>query len=341
MNMPRPVVPAVLAVGTLLLFGTVTAAQEPPTAAQLEALCEANAPEGDGRTTCLDVVHRYLVPGSGPSLGYAYTDSNLAVTLVGVDWTTPEAPVPPDEGRQLVSIQVRYEALQDADYSSDDDWAVRDQAGQEGDSIESPKSPSLQGGQLAAGQTAEGWMTFSVPAGSTTLDVSYRDGMFGDEHHWTLTQGRSAGPVAQATPRPTRKPAATPKPTPAPGLGDSYVDETLRVTVRRVDWNTRSMFLKPDAGKQWVSILVRYTARQNADYNAFEDWKVIDQDGFDGGTVLFTPAEPGLTDGRLRKGRSVEGWITFEFSEGVKRITVMYTDGLFGDEHVWVVRRRR
>ena len=102
-----------LALAAVLAIGAPAAAQSPSSAvvptlvdpAALEALCAANTPDAASLATCLDVVHRYLVPGSGtpstppsasaspetaapsslPSLGFTYADPNLAVSLLRVE----------------------------------------------------------------------------------------------------------------------------------------------------------------------------------------------------------------------------------------------------------------
>ena len=305
--------------------------------AALDALCETNTPDQGELANCLAVIHAYLdqpLALALPSLGFTYDDPNLSVTLLGVEWSGAGAPA----DRQQVSLFVRYYARADADFSARDDWDVKNQGGDGGGFVESAKEPAVTGGALTAGQAVEGWVTFEFPMGVTSIDVTYADGIFGDDHPWHVAYDPAAGPVVQATAMPTAKP--TPGPTKKPGLGFTHVDPNLKVTLRRVEWDTRSTFLKPDAGKQWISIFVRYAAREAADFNATFDWKVVDADGFEGEHLLFTPKDPELTDGSIRKGSQVEGWITFEFPKGVRSVEVIYSDGLNADEHSWVVRRR-
>jgi hypothetical protein len=109
----------------------------------------------------------------------------------------------------------------------------------------------------------------------------------------------------------------------------------------KVDWNHRHRSLQSDKGDQWVSVLVQYVARDLADYDEVYDWDALDQDGFSGDHRAFFVKEPDLNSGRLRKGQKVRGWITFEFPKGVRQLTLQYRDGLFGDQHEWVVKKGR
>ena len=53
-----------------------------------------------------------------------------------------------------------------------------------------------------------------------------------------------------------------------------------------------------------------WDARQQVEAaQSADDWSAIDNDGYEGEHVLFTPKDPELTDGRLRKGSDMEGWI--------------------------------
>ncbi len=353
MTTRRATASAAVAFAALLLGSAPVLAQDPSASpgldtARLEALCEDNTPDEAALANCLDVVHRYLLPDSSPApvastepisdvpgLGDTLGDDNLAVTLLGIEWVTPATPSEgPEPERRWLSVLVRYEALDDADLSPTDDWRIEDQSGAGGRYVRNAKQPALVGGKLTKGEVAEGWLTFQLPLTLTGIALSYRDGIFGEDHGWVVTYDASMGPNVVATPRPTSKP------TPVPGLGFTYVAPNLRVTLQRVEWDTRGTFRKPEVGKQWVSVLVRYVARKPADYDAIYDWGITDDEGFRGDHVLFTPKEPELTDGRLRKGHDIAGWVTFEFPKGVRAITVTYKDGMFGEEHVWVVKRR-
>ena len=225
----------------MLAFTAQAAGQSPPAptagsvdAATLEALCAANTPDEAALANCLAVVHIYLVPGSGtdqtatppespaaappspsgPSLGYTFVDPNLAVSLLRVEWVTAGTPEPE---RQWISIYVRYVARTGADYSTGDDWKVSDQNDAGARLVDpTPKEPALTGGQVAKGESVEGWMTFQLPVGLTRINVTYSDGLFGDEHEWVVDYDPSAGPVITATPMPTPKRTHKPKPTPRP-----------------------------------------------------------------------------------------------------------------------------
>jgi hypothetical protein len=53
-----------------------------------------------------------------------------------------------------------------------------------------------------------------------------------------------------------------------------------------------------------------------------------------------SPKDDELSDGRLRKGQTVDGWLTYEFAKGVKSVTLACKDGMFADtEHVWIINR--
>jgi hypothetical protein len=193
--------------------GAQSNARSEISAEALEKLCEQNAPDDDELASCLDAVHRYLVPGSGPGIGYAYQDENLTVTLLDIDWDTDLPGITADDGQQFVSVLARYAASQDADISPTDDWRLRDQDLEEGSDADASKSPALLGQEIAAGQTVEGWVTFQIPAEPRLLEVTYSDGLFGEDRQWLVTPS-SQGVSNQATPAPTERPGATSRPTP-------------------------------------------------------------------------------------------------------------------------------
>lgn len=232
----------------------------------LETLCEQNTPDGDELASCLDVVHRYLVPGSGPSIGFTYEDDNLSVTLVDVEWETDLPGLTPDDGQQFVSVLARYEASQDADLSPTDDWRLRDQDLEEGSDADTSKAPALLGQEITAGQTVEGWVTFQVPADPGLLEVTYSDGLFGDDHQWLVTE-TSQGTTAQPTPGPTARPGSTPRPTPR-----ATPKPTPRPTPKPVTYKSPS--------KRAWSQLVKNPDRYTGD--RFEVWACIFQ--FDAAT---------------------------------------------------------
>ena len=187
----------------------------------------------------------------------------------------------------------------------------------------------MTGGTLAAGETVEGWLTFGLPIGVNELNVTYTDGIFGEAHEWSIPYDAAAGPVVVATPMPTPR---------IPGTGFTYCDRDLAVTLVRVDWNASGPILKADPEDQWVGILVRYRARQTADFSP-SDWRAVDDEGFEANQPIFTHLEPELDGGRLRRGGTVEGWVTLEFPRGVRTIEVTYTADPDGEPHVWRVRR--
>jgi hypothetical protein len=45
--------------------------------------------------------------------------------------------------------------------------------------------------------------------------------------------------------------------------------------------------------------------------------------GWEGELRIFSPMEPEVTDGQIRKGQRVHGWITFEYARGARRIELV------------------
>ncbi len=185
----------------------------------LEALCADNAPDDAALAECLRVVHHYLVPGSGPSIGTRVEDAGLAVTLVDVAWDADVPGVTPAAGETFVAVNVAYEALADADFNVTEDWNASDPAGDRLERVTPGVDPELAAGSLALGETASGWITFRAPADLSVLTVTYTDGIFGSEHEFLVAAGRTAadaGEAPSATAAPTPKPTAKPTPAPTP-----------------------------------------------------------------------------------------------------------------------------
>lgn len=243
-----PVARAVLATAWLTAMALPTAAQSPSSdqssalASQvpaMEAACRTNAPDDDTRKACLETIYKFIVPGAVIGLGHTYEDPNLRVTIRDARWDASGQP----EGKRWVSLLVAYEATEGADYNIRDDWDAEDEDGDGADNQEVAVQPALGAGSLAAGQTVEGWITFQVDADLTRLDVTYSDGLFGQDHLWVLMPGVSASeptasggspvqssppfgpsPIAtltvtpEAVPIQTPGPTARPRPTPVPTL---------------------------------------------------------------------------------------------------------------------------
>lgn len=218
----RRVIPVAVATvltvtGSLAVTAADTVGEVDATA--LEALCAANAPDDGALDDCLTVVHHYLVPGSGPTIGDRVEEGGLGVTLADVAWDAEVAGVVPTVGETFVAIHVTYEALEDADYSALDDWHATDPAGDRLERVTPGVEPELGAGTLASGETVDGWITFRAPDDLPMIDVTYSDGIFGAEHEFLVPSGVTAAGGGDG-PTPTAAPAVTPtptaKPTPAP-----------------------------------------------------------------------------------------------------------------------------
>jgi len=96
------------------------------------------------------------------------------IRLVRVNWnpSLSDSPVVPAEGNKYVSALVRYRATQDGASYSIIGWGAMDDAGTRyGATVVGPKAPALLIGQLAAGTSAKGWVTFEVPEAVDKLRV--------------------------------------------------------------------------------------------------------------------------------------------------------------------------
>jgi len=196
----------------------VAVAQEtsPVDAAVLQDLCAVNAPSDGALEECLSVVHRYLVPGSGPSIGTRFEVDELGVTLKDVRWDATVDGLSPETGETFIAILVAYDALGDADYSATDDWNTEDENGTPLQRVTPGVLPELDAGQLESGETVEGWLTFRAPAGIKLLEVAYSDGLFGSTSEFLVVPGTTSGDAPAATTAPAATPKPTAKPTPAP-----------------------------------------------------------------------------------------------------------------------------
>jgi len=168
-------------------------APEPlPDVAVLEALCIANTDEADDEHTCLDVVHRFLVPGGDPQnpgsevyrLGDAQPREGAQVTLAEMHWSPRQVRAPLGPGNTLVAILVRYQAVAEGiDYATGY-WRA---TGEDGRSFEASTDyvPALGSGELAPGEEAEGWVTFEVPRSTQLIEIlESRDD--GEDISWSL-----------------------------------------------------------------------------------------------------------------------------------------------------------
>ena len=193
---------ATILMGLLVAASAATAsghetseATEPlPDVAVLEALCMANTDEADDEHTCLDVVHRFLVPGSDPQvlgsepyrLGDAQPREGAKVTLAEMHWSPRQVQRTSGPGNTLVAILVRYQAITDGiDYATGYWRAI----GEDGGSYEAlaDYAPALGSGELTPGEEAEGWVTFEVPR-STQLIEALESRDDGEDLRWSLPQ---------------------------------------------------------------------------------------------------------------------------------------------------------
>jgi hypothetical protein len=163
-----------------------------PDVTVLEALCLANTDDADDELGCLDVVHRYLVPGSDPGypdseayqLGDTQPRGGGAVTLEEMHWSPRNVRITSGLGNTLVAILVRYEAITDGiDYAPIHWRAIGDDGGSYEAQID--YVPALGSGELAPGEEAEGWVTFEVPRSIQLLEaLESRDD--GEDLRWSL-----------------------------------------------------------------------------------------------------------------------------------------------------------
>lgn len=193
-----------LVLGALVLSLAVAApasAQDPTVdVATLEALCQQNAPDANGLQTCLAVVHTILVPGSGPvptgpvpsvitrapgaAVGTTLAGDGADVTLAEVDWDPDLGFLAPAEGNQAVAVLTKYVGTAEGATYNFFYWTAIDPAGTTYDGTIGTQ-PYLESGDLAVGSTAEGWVSFEIPASTTRLDF-IQAAPFGTELTWTI-----------------------------------------------------------------------------------------------------------------------------------------------------------
>jgi hypothetical protein len=200
-------------IGRILVVGVVALTLSAPASAQddtvdaatLEALCEQNAPDATALEICLDVVHTMLVPGSasasgapasggpaasfvapapGAPVGTTLAGDGADVTLVEANWDPDPGFMAPAEGNQYVAVFVKYLGTAEGATYNFFYWNAVDQDGTESFGTIGVE-PYLKSGDLAVGTTAEGWVSFEVPVGTTRLDIT-QAAPFGTELVWTI-----------------------------------------------------------------------------------------------------------------------------------------------------------
>ena len=102
-------------------------------------------------------------------------------------WKQGKGDAPSAKGNVYVAVLVKIEAVEDADYSPY--YAkIRDASGFEYDWHVIPrKEPSLGSGELAPGDSVQGWVTFEVPSASLKKLTLIYDSVFGEQIQIPLT----------------------------------------------------------------------------------------------------------------------------------------------------------
>ena len=96
-------------------------------------------------------------------------------------WRQGKQDAKPAKGNVYVAVLVRIEAVSDADYSPYY-TKVRDKDGFEYDWLVIPrKEPGLGSGELAPGDSVQGWVTFEVPSASAGSLTLVYDSLFGEQ----------------------------------------------------------------------------------------------------------------------------------------------------------------
>ena len=124
------------------------------------------------------------------------------------------------------------------------------------------------------------------------------------------------------------------------GVGDTLSREDVEITLVDEKWkpNTSKMFFKPDKGKMYVAVLVRYDAVEDGAFHNLIWWQATDEDGSSYDASVLAPVEPGLTPGQLEAGKSTQGWVTFEVPNDVQRLEIEESQPLKGALR-WTIER--
>lgn len=136
-------------------------------------------------------------PDTAPSPGVVVVDPDpfaiapASVTVPKFElWKQGRRDPAPDKGNVFVSALVRIEAKADSDYSPY--YAkVRDGEGFEYDWLIVPRrEPSLGSGELAPGDSVQGWVTFEVPRAQAGDLTFLWDSLFGEQIQVDLSDPR-------------------------------------------------------------------------------------------------------------------------------------------------------
>lgn len=113
-------------------------------------------------------------PAGDGSVGDTLARDDLEITLLKADWKPDwsDAFYKPGQGNKYVSVLVEYKALEDGAYYDINSWDATDKAGTRYTAtVLGPITPDLKVGNLAAGKTIKGWVTFEVPRDVNQLRV--------------------------------------------------------------------------------------------------------------------------------------------------------------------------
>jgi hypothetical protein len=107
-------------------------------------------------------------------LGDAQARDDLEITLVKADWDPDLSGsfYKPAKGKKYVSVLARYEALEDGAAYNIIFWDALDKDGNRYEAtVLGPVEPDLTVGDLASGDSVEGWVTYEVPKAVSRLEV--------------------------------------------------------------------------------------------------------------------------------------------------------------------------
>jgi hypothetical protein len=107
-------------------------------------------------------------------LGDPQARGDVEITLVRADWDPDlsDSFYKPAKGKKYVSVRARYEALEDGATYNIIFWDALDKDGNRYEAtVLGPVEPDLTVGDLAAGDSVEGWVTFEVPRAVSRLEI--------------------------------------------------------------------------------------------------------------------------------------------------------------------------
>jgi hypothetical protein len=107
-------------------------------------------------------------------VGDAQARGDLQITLLEADWNPDlsDSFYKPAKGKKYVSVLARYEALEDGAAYNIIFWDAVDKDGNRYEAtVLGPVEPDLTVGDLAAGDSVEGWVTYEVPKAVSRLEI--------------------------------------------------------------------------------------------------------------------------------------------------------------------------